>query len=189
MADLTTTAKVKATLGRTDSGDDTQLGLLVTKASAWIENYCDRIFGTASYTEYLTGGGDDLLYPKHWPVTSITSVNYDTGKDWDTGTAVDSGDLFILSDTMIQALGYIFSQTALGAVKVVYVAGYATIPAEIEHAANVLTCQMFKQAKGERFGLTGQVLSAAAGAVKVDIIIDLPPDVKSILEKYRRQPL
>jgi hypothetical protein len=189
MADLTTTAKVKATLGRTDSSDDTQIGLLVTKASAWIENYCGRVFGTASYTEYLTGGGNDLLFPKQWPITAVTSVNYDTGKDWAAGTAVDATDLFILSDTMIQALGYVFSQTALGAVKVVYVAGYTTIPTEIEHAANVVTCQMFKQAKGERFGLTGQVLSAAAGAVKVDIIIDLPSDVKSILEKYQRRAL
>ena len=74
MADLTTTAKVKAYMRKTDATDDTLLGVLVTAVSDRIEKLCGRVFGAADYTEWFSGNGQSALHLKHYPVIYVHDV-------------------------------------------------------------------------------------------------------------------
>ena len=73
---LTTAAQYKTWAKIGVATYDTELALMVTQAEKLVAEVLDRRLedsGTA-VTEYYDGRGDDVLYLKAWPVTSITSV-------------------------------------------------------------------------------------------------------------------
>jgi len=67
---------------------------LIADISARVEQDCNRVFGTATYTNELHTGRLDLkvLYPRQWPVTAVTSVLVD-------GTAITEDTDLTLIDT------------------------------------------------------------------------------------------
>ena len=71
---LTSTANFKSYAKITGTGDDTLIGYLISRATAAIENYCDRVLRSASYRELYDGDGTDELYLKQYPVTVISSL-------------------------------------------------------------------------------------------------------------------
>jgi uncharacterized phiE125 gp8 family phage protein len=85
MADLTTLTKVKTYLGISGSTQDTLLSSLITAVSAGIESFCGREFGSATHTEYYDTDGETKIFLPNYPVSSLTSVKYQTGT-WDNIT-------------------------------------------------------------------------------------------------------
>lgn len=183
---LTTLAGYKAYMGITVSTHDTLLESLIDRASDWIENICDRQLLTRSYTEYTTGSIDGVLVPRQFPITAVTSVNYDTALLF-TGSDVDSDYVHIQHEgRTVRCLYETFNPQQPDSVKIVYTAGYATTPDDLQHACNVVVAQMFAQLKGDRFGTAGQQLAAQVGGGTLTFIHSLPPDVVQILERYTR---
>ena len=180
---LTTLDRFKDQLEITTSTLVDLLETLIDAASDWIETYCDRKFMSRDYTEYTTGHGTDIL-PKQWPVTAVTSINYDTARDWD-GTDVDSDYIHIVDDRWIYVRGYDFSNAQEGAVKLVYTAGYSTVPDDLQYACDSLVAQMFAKMKSKAFGKSVQSMPGEVGGSTTTYIHDLPPDVKQILEGYK----
>jgi len=74
MADLTTTAKAKAYMQKTDAGDDALIAVLVTAASDRIEKICQRVFSAADYIERHDGNRQRLLVLVNRPVNSVFDV-------------------------------------------------------------------------------------------------------------------
>lgn len=60
--------------------NDTALDATITQAlnvaTAYIENYCDRLFERANYTEYHDGYGENRIYVKQYPIISVSNVAY-----------------------------------------------------------------------------------------------------------------
>ena len=75
--DLTTLAAAKEYL-RAGDDDDTLIGNLIDRASAEIENICNRYFNTNTYANWFDGNGSTDMYLDHWPVTAVARVS--TGK-------------------------------------------------------------------------------------------------------------
>ena len=71
---LTDLATVKRELAITNTNSDTQLNSLIASVSAAISVYCNRNFGTASYTETYDGSGTQMLWLNQRPVTAVSSV-------------------------------------------------------------------------------------------------------------------
>lgn len=76
-SDLVALSRVKEFLGISASTDDAKLNTIITAVSRGIEQWCDRVFHSASYTHYFDGV--DSWHQSHlplrqYPVTEITRV-------------------------------------------------------------------------------------------------------------------
>ena len=129
---LTTVADVKELLGITTGAQDNLITRNINMATKMILNYCGvSSFRSTAYTEYYDAIGGDHLVLRNKPIIALTSLSY--RNQWgnnDSWTALDAELYYTdLSAGLIQTL------TPLGGSydswKVVYTAGYATIPEDL----------------------------------------------------------
>ena len=76
-SDLVSLSRVKEFLNISGSADDAKLNTLITAVSRGIEQWCDRVFHSASYTHYFDGVDSwrrSHLPLRQYPVTEITRV-------------------------------------------------------------------------------------------------------------------
>lgn len=83
--ELTTLADVKSWLGVIDASQDAAITRMILAAEARIRGLCGNVtsFLTGTYTQTFDGNNAQILWLKHAPVTSITSIVID-------GTTLDS---------------------------------------------------------------------------------------------------
>lgn len=184
MAALTTLENVKGWLGLSDEdvADDALLTRLITAVSATVSSYLDRAVQTATYTaeKYTVHCGDKFM-PNQWPITAVTTLVVD-GET--IAASVDGEDGYLFDEQFIYLIGSGFSGCTPQNVSLTYVAGYAANSAqlaEIEQAVIVMISLRYKER--ERIGQRSKVL---AGETVSYMITDMPPDVKAVLDKYRR---
>lgn len=149
-------------LNITRATDDTQLGNLILRATAFIERYCDREFMSREHTEYHTGDGTARLKLNHFPVTAISSIadssefatfSYDDGDEheyWDC--EYDNG--------IVQLLYEAFPKYPPRAIEVIYTAGYATAPEDLKQLCVELAAARYHQRN--RQGIVSTNITGAA---------------------------
>lgn len=195
MNQLTTTAKVKAYLGITDTNSDTLIDSLVLGVSEFIAGYCgNRKFEQQTFTEvYDTKHGRHKIFLKQIPVSSITSVKYRGGTPstpvWITYN-VDSYLPYL-------AEGYIHFYSALPQVaqgmQIVYIAGYLidfdnetdaglhTLPADLSMAATDIIGTILNTRKAG--GVTNE--STEGQSITYDFKRAMSQSTKIILDRYK----
>ena len=146
--DLTTTALVQQH-GQV-VGNATALAQLVTEVSQYILMRLGKAIESATYTEYYDGRGRDTLILNQGPLGSVTSLNSVAySDDGANGRAETLTEIyayeFVVDGTLasgylkrgkIELLSGYFSPGRQN-YKVVYVGGFTSIPAAIQHAATV----------------------------------------------------
>jgi hypothetical protein len=125
--DLTTLDSVKLYLGITNNAADAKLSKLITGCSAWIKSFLNRDILQANYTETLDGTGTPRLILANYPVTALTQILAD-GIDVTAKVICDGRRKITLTD------GSVFRRDVAN-VTIRYTAGYAEVPADIEHTA------------------------------------------------------
>ena len=103
--------------------------LLIDAISDEIEKYCNRRFNEAAYTEYQSGEGTRYLLLDQYPILSLTSatITYPTTTN---ETDVDTDNIVIDRDR--GQLYYLYGwEKGFNNVKVIYSAGYETIPDDL----------------------------------------------------------
>ena len=141
MTDFTTAAKVKSFFQiSTNTAIDALLAEILPRITKEIQTICDRELFEATYTKYLSGNGTDTLMVPEYPITEITSIHDDIDRVYGADTLLAATD-YIFHAGSANALtgiikGYytIFSQGEEN-IKIVFKAGYATMPGDIEEAA------------------------------------------------------
>lgn len=142
MANLTTLAIVRQSITRLALVSDDEINRLIGEASSVIESYCNRTFGTATFTETLDTDGSGQIFLKNTPITSITSItvglpNGGTVLDASTYTfnsltgeirGISSDGFFPDSAGISTALS---GSYGFQSVQIVYVGAYGTIPAAV----------------------------------------------------------
>lgn len=118
-----------------DSGDTSQdayLQGLIDEISTFIETYTGRIFNQDTYTEVKDWHWERILFTKQYPLNSITSVKYRKGNDfteWFT-------EVIEQKDYSFRDSGEVYFNMNLprwfNKIEVVYNAGYASIPQDIQ---------------------------------------------------------
>ena len=126
------------------SVDDTLLNRLITSVSDWIKSYCNRDFTQTTYTEYRNGwAGQTKMALKNYPIISMTSL-YINGTIVPQSTAVgidgwvENGGFLYLRGGQTYTTGY-------ANVQITYVAGYATIPYDLEQACIEITAWRYRE--------------------------------------------
>lgn len=177
MAELTTTAAVKAFLGITHNADDGLIDGLVTAASDYLETQVGRTFAATSYSETQDGCGGRVIVPCHSPVTAVSSVKVN-GETISTSTGYGV-DGYYLDGDVIRLRGYFVSQ-GYGNVEIAYTAGYASTPADVSQAATEMAALMYRER--ERVGQ--QSRNGPDGST---VFYYTPPArVVATIEAYRR---
>lgn len=185
---LCTLADVKEHLRITSDTHDSFLSSLIVRASAFIEDYCHRVFASTEYTEWRTGDGERDLILDNKPVSAIASIedirggvgfSYDVDDEhtyWEC--ELEAGILYLLSD--------VFPSSPIKAIRIVYTAGYATTPEGVrETAVELVASRWYLRDKQKG----GQQSSSFAGQYVVYAPDDLTPMMIKMLAPYRRQML
>lgn len=149
---------------------------LATQVQAAIEKYCNTKFSATAVTQVFDGGFEDLIV-KIGPIISITSItnNTDATVLASTKYAVDAkyGSIYLTTN----------SRWAKGRGKwtVVYQAGYATIPDDIQLAIDMWVDYLTTNA-------SGAVSSYKTGddSETYYVIDNMPTQVKGLISKYKR---
>lgn len=175
-ADLTVLANLKSFLNILDAVNDTILQAIITHVSAEIEALCDRSFHDATYTEYHNGEMESILITRQYPIISITSIHDDTGREYGSGTLIDSGSYAFYEDGRVYLDTLVFSQ-GIKNVKIVYVAGYATIPSDLELACIKMCASAFLAGRNTVNGIEGS-------EIKIEDLRDAGLDIIRKYTKY-----
>jgi len=180
---LTDLASVKTWLGITGTGADAQLTALITSVSGAIRLYCNRNFGSASYTETYDGSGSQRQWLNQRPVTAVSSVTLN-------GVA-----LTVRPSNNVGGYGWAFNRNELlfaggvfGAgfqnLTVAYTAGlsytFADYP-DLWQAAAMWVGIIYRSAT--RIGKTSEGLANNTTSFLVN---DIPFEVKTILDGYKQ---
>jgi len=183
MSDLCALADVKTYLGITDTNSDAVLTSLVTNASAMVEQFCNRVFAQASYTETRNGNERVQLCLKNTPVTAVASVTINDTPVLPAVGATGTGYVFDDISIYLRQGGY---QSAfirgMQNVTVVYTAGFATIPMDVAQACIELVAQ--KYAKRNRIDKASETLGTQQTISFSQA--DMPAQVRTALQPYIR---
>jgi len=193
--DLITLNYAKQYLSLTVTTYDTLLGQLIDAASQAVVSYCHNNFVITNYLEFydLTEGGYKLAL-KNYPVTALTTV---TLFPYFTDPVTVSGSDFIVSAAGIIALKPGATTTATStstyynfpwgfqSVEVVYSAGYATVPNDVQLATAQVVQRLYYASQidttkdSERIGDYNY-------KNRLDAFMTITDEIKSVLNKYKR---
>lgn len=129
---------------------DAELERLIPGVQAFLEQACARTFESATVTEYWSGGnpewgcwsttaarsGYSRLMVERPPITSITSLWDDPLRAYGSDTLIDPAN-YVIEDAdagLIVLDGRRFKH-GLKNIKITYVGGFTTIPADLQQAA------------------------------------------------------
>lgn len=161
---------------------DAELTRLIPAVQEWLENECERIFERATVTEYYNGHEwRTRLVVARPPLVSITNIWDDPLRVY--GTALTSSLYAIENeDAGIIALDGLTFQSGIRNIKITYVGGFLTVPADIEQAAIEMVWASREKGSNNLVGVRSrsigdgsvQYMNLSWGALASDIV-----------EKYR----
>jgi uncharacterized phiE125 gp8 family phage protein len=195
---LTSLANVQSHLGLAAGTDESLLETLINQASDLIEKHLGYAVKSATHTEYYDGDGCQDLMLKHWPIISVTSLHVDTGRVYGTDALLtqdtdyviykEEGRISLLTEPLKNNYGANTFPSARKCVKVVYTAGYATVPNDLIWACNELVGYLYDNrgavsvAQSQSIGGFSETASAADA-------VDIPAHVLAVLRRHRDVPI
>ena len=180
-AQLCSVSDVKQYLGMTDSAHDALITSLVNGASEAIENFCRRRFGEAEYTEYHDGADSALLLLDHTPVKSVDEVREGPCRDFEGCDPIDEDDYVLYPEEGLLLRTSGMFPRGMRNVRVVYTAGYSSVPAVVGQACAALVASWFNRGHQGGDGLESEQFGdySAKYASRA-----LPSEVTELLVRY-----
>ena len=189
---IATAANVRAYIrALTGTSEDTLLNSFILRFDRVGSSYCG--FPTASnlstfenntYTHYFDGDGSDRLQLRVAPANTITSVHVDVNREYGSDSLVASSDYELFTDEGLLLLKTDSDQgsfsTGYRSVKVVYTAGFTSIPDAIVHACGIQVNHWYMN----RDTIGKSKLTQHTSTIDV-APVSLLPEVKQALSPYR----
>jgi hypothetical protein len=138
-----TNALLAANTQRLTGFNSLMLEEIIGGVSSFIEAYCGRPFVDVAATEYVDGEGKENLVLKRSPIVSITSVAiFDYQAQTVVSTLTENEHYIAYKE---RGLLYMAGGWAPGVknYRVVYTAGYATIPEEVKQACKTICAAVY----------------------------------------------
>jgi len=184
--DLTTLAALKAYLPVTGATEDVLLQDLITRLSAWIEQYLSVDLFINTEVEWRNGTGTAQIMPRELPITAVIAVEVDgVAIPASTGVLVNG---FVFSDSIISLRGYRFTRGVQN-VKLSYSAGYATlsdvasVPPELQQCAIELCALRYRERP-----FIGVQSKNLGGETITFTSQDMPKSTATLLDSYKKRP-
>ena len=158
---------------------DDLINQTINRVSTMFETYCGRSFNSATFTEYIDGGGQ-WLFPKNTPITSVTSINEDSEWSWGSDTLI-SDSTYRIADNNGIYYESIFIR-GIQSIKLVYIGGYETLPEDVIQASITEVSRIIKH----RVDFDVLTVNRDDGTVQYTSYDYLPLTLKT-LKSYRLQ--
>ena len=183
-----------STANPVNPGDDALLEEIITAASRWIDNHCNRRFYSATETRYYTPMDTNLLFVDDLLSVTTLKVDEDGDRAYETTWASTDYDLLPLNASlnnhpysMIRTTpegSYNFPVRLAKSVEINGSFGYASsVPAPIKEACTLISARLFKR----KDAILGVTSNTALGEVRMQIPAD--PDVEMLLSRFIRTPM
>jgi hypothetical protein len=193
MANLTTFAEYKDAEGINSPKDDARLDVLIPAASQLVKTYCGNSiidFYSTNKSETLNVDWDTYaIQLTESPVNTIVSVSERRSYSESYSTLTTGAYEYYLdtaTDTLIRtnSFGKINWQKGVGAVQVVYTAGYATVPEDLKLAVFDLITYYLKDEHKERRVLAGaSIQNQSTTSMRNNVAF--PDHIKRVLDLYK----
>jgi len=183
---LTTQANVKEALDIDGTDDDNYIDNLILRVDAFVKRYLGRQIESGSVTETHDGTGHSELILRDRPIVSVTTLHQSVDHVFDASTLIAAAD-YVVDDRR----GRIFLKNAvtfqawIQNIQVVYVAGYAAVPADIEDAAIMLIGSKLNRRNVQ--GVSSKTLGD--GSISYFRSEDLTKEIRNKLDLFRRHKM
>ena len=177
--DLTTLSFVKKHLqiAADQNTDDGFLQHQVTTATAMIQQRLNRQILVAAYTEVRNGMGQRAIKVVNQPIVSVSLVQVGNSVISPRGDPCASGYTF--DAALIYLSGWCFTRGQQN-VTLIYTAGYAQVPADLENAVAELIAWKYRHR--DRIGVSSKVLAGETNAY----FQELPKHITDPIDQYKR---
>jgi hypothetical protein len=165
------------------TSEDTMVDFFIDAASELLETECERKFKSQAFTEKQHGRRQNTLLLKQWPVTAIGELRIDnSGVFTDAATIVDPLSYQISDDGNGLVLLRGVFPSGYNNVRVVYTAGYATVPMDLVEACLWLVFWQNSIRNAADIGRTTKNKDAET----VSYLQSAPQHVKDCILRYKR---
>ena len=193
MADLITLQTYKDAEGLSTPKEDLRINALIPSVSQLVKTYCANSFVdyySSAKTEIINvDWGTHIVQLTESPVNSITSVQERTSYSGAYTTLTTGAYEYYLESSTDSVLrttsaGYKNWPTGVGAVKVVYTAGWSAVPKDLELAVIDLVTYYLKDEHKERRVLGGASIQNSSSSTQSDNVA-FPDHIKRVIDLYK----
>lgn len=194
MANLITLQDYKTAEGITQPKDDARLNVLIPSVSQLVKTYCGNSFvdfHSSNKTEtFDINWGTHVVQLTESPANTIVSVQERTSYNGSYTTLTTTDHEFYLNtetDSVFRTLssgGFKDWPQGVGAVKIVYTAGYSAIPGDLKLAVLDLITYYLKDEHKQRQSIAGASLQNQ-GSTSQSNNVGFPDHIKRVLDLYK----
>tara|TARA_R110002153_G_scaffold189756_2_gene342568 strand:- start:749 stop:1336 length:588 start_codon:yes stop_codon:yes gene_type:complete len=193
MADLITLQLYKEAEGLSTPKEDAKISALVPSVSQLVKTYCGNSFVdyySSAKTEVLNvDWSTHIVQLTESPVNAITSVQERTSYSGAYSTLTTAAYEYYLdsnTDSILRtnSSGYKNWAEGVGAVKVVYTAGYSSVPEDLKLAIIDLVTYYLKDEHKERRTIAGASIQNPGSSSQRDNVA-FPDHIKRVLDLYK----
>ena len=193
MADLITLQEYKTAQGITQPKDDARLNVLIPSVSQLVKSYCGNSFVdyySSNKTETFTiDWSTHVVQLTESPVNTIVSVQEAQSYGGDYNTLTTGAQQYALStktDCIYRTTtsGYKDWPIGVDTVKVVYTAGYSTIPGDLKLSVLDSVTYYLKDEHKLRQSIAGASLQNQGSSTQQNNV-GFPDHIKRVLDLYR----
>lgn len=160
------------------------LRLLINGITREVERHCRRPFVSKAFTEYYDGHSGRELALRQIPIVSVTTVDR-VDEDDTSLNAYTSTDFLIMSERGVLRFkdGRVFT-AGVWNWKVVYSAGYATVPEDVQTAALYMLAVAWRDVENKRQDV--ESISYEGETINY-VTVPMPDKAKKRLSGWRRK--
>ena len=193
MANLITLQEYKTAEGISAPKDDARLNVLIPSVSELVKTYCGNtfvdFFSSNKTEEFSIDWATYIVQLTESPVNSIVSVQERQSYSTDYTTLTTGAHEYFLDTTTDSIFrtnsgSYQNWPRGVGAVKVVYRAGYSATPKDLELAVIDLITYYLKDEHKERRTIQGASIQNAASSSQPNNVA-FPDHIKRVLDLYK----
>jgi len=193
MADLITLQDYKEAQGLSTPKEDLKISTTIPSVSQLIKTYCGNSFVdfySSAKTELLNiDWGTHIVQLTESPVNTITSVQERSTYSGAYITLTTAAHQYYLdnnTDSILRTTsgGYQNWATGVGAVKIIYTAGYTVVPADLKLAVIDLITYYVKDEHKERRSIAGASIQNASSSSQSNNVA-FPDHIKRVLDLYK----
>ena len=194
MADLITLATYKDAEGLSTPKEDVRISALIPSVSQLVKTYCGNSFVdfySSNKTEtFNIDWATHVVQLTESPVNALVSVQERTSYSGSYTTLTTGAYEYSLDSTTDSIMrtwssgGYRNWPQGIGAVKIVYTAGYSAVPADLELAVIDLITYYLKDEHKERRTIPGASIQNQASTSQTNNV-GFPDHIKRVLDFYK----
>ena len=193
MADLIDVETYKQMTGITSTNQDTRIAQLIVSVSQLVKTYCNNTFA-----DFVSSAKTEIFnvdYNEHFvqltetPLIAVTSVSERENPTATYNTLSNNSEYYVdsVTDTIFRVDGSGNGkqfESGKGSVKVVYTAGYTSLPQDLELAVMDLITYYLKDERKSRQTIAGATLANQTSTSQRDNV-GFPDHIKRILDLYK----